>query len=65
MTYIGYAFGIPDSVMGITLLAAGTSVPDAMASLFVAKQGIASYEHLHIRRLHLPFCQQLHSVFPP
>lgn len=25
--------------MGITLLAAGTSVPDAMASLFVAKQG--------------------------
>ncbi|KAL4239044.1 hypothetical protein ACF0H5_003748 [Mactra antiquata] len=41
VTYIGYAFGIPDSVMGITFLAAGTSIPDAMASVFVARQGMA------------------------
>ncbi|XP_052768643.1 sodium/potassium/calcium exchanger 4-like [Mya arenaria] len=41
VTYIGFAFGIPDSVMGITFLAAGTSIPDAMASIFVAKQGMA------------------------
>lgn len=31
---------IPDSVMGITFLAAGTSVPEAVSSVIVAKQGI-------------------------
>ncbi|KAI0229303.1 Sodium/potassium/calcium exchanger 3 [Lamellibrachia satsuma] len=36
---IGFTFGIPDSIMGITFLAAGTSVPDAMASVMVARQG--------------------------
>ena len=36
---IGYTLGIPDSIMGITFLAAGTSVPDAMASVMVARQG--------------------------
>lgn len=38
VTIIGFTFGIPDSIMGITLLAAGTSVPDAYASLHVASQ---------------------------
>nr|XP_006824937.1 PREDICTED: sodium/potassium/calcium exchanger 3-like [Saccoglossus kowalevskii] len=37
---IGYTLGIPDTIMGITFLAAGTSVPDAMASLIVARQGM-------------------------
>ncbi|ELT99319.1 hypothetical protein CAPTEDRAFT_110092, partial [Capitella teleta] len=36
---MGYTMGIPDSIMGITFLAAGTSVPDAMASVMVARQG--------------------------
>ena len=36
---IGFTLGIPDSIMGITFLAAGTSVPDAMASVMVARQG--------------------------
>lgn len=31
---------IPDSVMGITFLAAGTSVPEAVSSVIVAKQGM-------------------------
>lgn len=39
MTVIGYTLGIPDVIMGITFLAAGTSVPDCMASLIVARQG--------------------------
>ncbi|EDV19631.1 uncharacterized protein TRIADDRAFT_33154 [Trichoplax adhaerens] len=39
VTVIGFTFGIPDTVMGLTLLAAGTSVPDAIASLIVARQG--------------------------
>ena len=37
---IGFTLGIPDSIMGITFLAAGTSVPDAYASIHVAKQVI-------------------------
>ncbi|KAL3873319.1 hypothetical protein ACJMK2_036451 [Sinanodonta woodiana] len=40
VTLAGFAFHIPDSVMGITFLAAGTSIPDAMASVFVARQGM-------------------------
>lgn len=38
---IGFTLGIPDVIMGITFLAAGTSVPDCMASLIVARQGEA------------------------
>lgn len=34
---------IPDSVMGITFLAAGTSVPEAVSSVIVAKQGAVFY----------------------
>uniref|UniRef100_A0A3P8WHW5 Solute carrier family 24 member 3 n=1 Tax=Cynoglossus semilaevis TaxID=244447 RepID=A0A3P8WHW5_CYNSE len=37
---IGFTFGIPDVIMGITFLAAGTSVPDCIASLLVARQGM-------------------------
>ena len=35
----GDTLKIPDSVMGITFLAAGTSVPEAVSSVIVAKQG--------------------------
>ena len=38
-TEIGCAFGIPDAVMGLTFLAAGTSVPDLLTSVIVARQG--------------------------
>ena len=31
--------GIPDAVMGLTILAAGTSVPDLLTSVIVAKKG--------------------------
>uniref|UniRef100_A0A3B1IVY0 Solute carrier family 24 member 3 n=1 Tax=Astyanax mexicanus TaxID=7994 RepID=A0A3B1IVY0_ASTMX len=40
VTVIGFTLGIPDVIMGITFLAAGTSVPDCMASLIVARQAI-------------------------
>jgi len=36
---IGNTIGIPSVVMGITLLAAGTSVPDLLSSVIVAKMG--------------------------
>lgn len=37
--FTGDTLRIPDSVMGITFLAAGTSVPEAVSSVIVAKQG--------------------------
>jgi len=36
---IGCVLNIPLSVMGVTVLAAGTSIPDALSSVVVAKQG--------------------------
>lgn len=35
----GKSVGIPDVVMGLTILAAGTSVPDLLSSVIVAQQG--------------------------
>jgi len=35
----GQTFGISDAVMGLTFLAAGTSVPDLITSVLVAKEG--------------------------
>ncbi|XP_077465769.1 sodium/potassium/calcium exchanger 3-like isoform X2 [Stigmatopora argus] len=40
VTIISYTLGIPEVIMGITFLAAGTSVPDCMASLIVARRGL-------------------------
>jgi len=38
-TVAGKVIGIPDTVMGLTFLAAGTSVPDLITSVLVAQQG--------------------------
>lgn len=43
ITIIGHTLRIPDSVMGITFLAAGTSVPEAVSSVIVAKQGAFTF----------------------
>jgi sodium/potassium/calcium exchanger 4 len=40
ITVIGYTFNVPDTVMGITFIAFGASVPDALGSLLVAKSGL-------------------------
>ena len=39
ITVIGYTIGIPDAIMGVTFLAAGTSIPDAYSSVAVVRQG--------------------------
>lgn len=39
---IGFTFKIPDCVMGMTFLAAGSSIPDVMASIAVAKKDQAA-----------------------
>lgn len=36
---VGATFGIPDALMGLTVLAAGTSVPDLLSSVIVARRG--------------------------
>ena len=38
-TVTGECLGISDAVMGLTFLAAGTSVPDLITSVLVAKEG--------------------------
>ena len=39
VTIIGFTLGIPDVIMGLTFMAAGSSVPDGISSLIVARQG--------------------------
>ncbi|XP_068688374.1 sodium/potassium/calcium exchanger 4-like isoform X2 [Montipora foliosa] len=39
VTIIGYTFGIPDAIMGLTLVAFGSSIPDCSSSLFIARKG--------------------------
>ncbi len=39
ITVIGYTFRIPDTIMGLTFIALGASIPDCYSSLIVAKQG--------------------------
>ncbi|XP_041917746.1 sodium/potassium/calcium exchanger 5 [Alosa sapidissima] len=41
VTVVGETLSIPDTVMGLTLLAAGTSIPDTVASVIVAREGKA------------------------
>jgi len=38
-TLLGETIGIRESIMGITLIAAGTSIPDLISSVIVARQG--------------------------
>jgi sodium/potassium/calcium exchanger 4 len=39
ITVIGFTLGIPDTVMGLTFIAAGVSVPDALSGVAVVKEG--------------------------
>lgn len=42
VTIISHTFGLPDSVAGITILAAGISVPEIIASIIVVRSGMAN-----------------------
>ena len=39
ITIIGFTIGVPDTVMGLSFLAVGTSVPEVFSSLIVCRQG--------------------------
>jgi len=42
ITIIGYTIQVPDTVMGLSFLAVGTSIPEVFSSLIVSKQGKGS-----------------------
>ena len=65
VTIISFTLDIPDYIMGITFLAAGTSVPDCMASLIVARQGKETSVTLIILYLWvlLPFFSHVSCLF--
>ncbi|XP_022219750.1 sodium/potassium/calcium exchanger 3 [Drosophila obscura] len=42
LTVVGYNIGIPDSIMGLTVLAVGTSVPEVVSSYIVTRKGYGS-----------------------
>ncbi|XP_066274995.1 probable sodium/potassium/calcium exchanger CG1090 [Branchiostoma lanceolatum] len=39
-TIIGFTIGIPDEIMGLTILSIGTSIPDALSSVLVSSSGL-------------------------
>ena len=39
ITVIGFTLGVPDTVMGLTFIAAGVSVPDALSGIAVVREG--------------------------
>ena len=39
ITIIGFTIGVPDTVMGLSFLAVGTSIPEVFSSLIVCKHG--------------------------
>ena len=47
-TALGCALGVKPVVIGITLLAIGTSFPDYMSSLFSARRGYSKFELLEL-----------------
>lgn len=49
--FAGNTLGIPDTVMGLTFVAAGVSVPDALSSLSVVKEGKEIHVQIIIRKL--------------
>merc|ERR1712062_591235 len=42
ITVIGYTIRVPDTVMGLSFLAVGTSIPEVFSSLIVTRQGKGS-----------------------
>lgn len=56
VAFVGFTAGVPDTVMGLTFVAAGVSVPDALSSLAVVKEG-KLYEVKHSFR-HMPSTMQ-------
>ena len=48
ITIVGSTFMIPDTVMGLTFIAAGVSVPDALAGIAVVREGNIDYQDIYL-----------------
>ncbi|RXN18252.1 sodium potassium calcium exchanger 1-like isoform X1 [Labeo rohita] len=68
---VGETIGISEEIMGLTILAAGTSIPDLITSVIVARKGLGdmalNYIHSYCYRLPVPwlmysFCHSLAPV---
>ncbi|ODM98234.1 Sodium/potassium/calcium exchanger 5 [Orchesella cincta] len=42
VTIVAHTFRVPDTVFGVSIIAAGTSVPEAVSSVIVAKKGLGT-----------------------
>ncbi|RWS27223.1 sodium/potassium/calcium exchanger Nckx30C-like protein, partial [Leptotrombidium deliense] len=67
---VGDTFGIPSEVMGLTFLAAGTSIPDLITSVLVARKGLGDMavsssvgSNIFDVTVGLPFPWLLHCIF--
>ena len=53
MHNLGWTFGIPDTAMAMTFIAAGTSVPDALTSFIVVRDGERTMQRDGGERVHI------------
>lgn len=61
---IGFTLGIPDTVMGLTFVAAGVSVPDALSSIAVIKVGAVNCARLSSTSLrHALLCAAANNIY--
>lgn len=47
-TLVGDTLGIPDSIMGITFLAAGGNMPEMVSIVILARQGGSTFSELGV-----------------
>lgn len=50
LTVLGYNLGVPDAIMGLTVLAIGTSIPEVVSSYIVCRKG--SFQMIYSEELH-------------
>ena len=65
ITVIGFTLGIPDTVMGLTFIAAGVSVPDALSGIAVVREGIDTLVSNHnndLLSIHLVLTQKIKII---
>lgn len=49
LTVLGYNLGVPDAIMGLTVLAIGTSIPEVVSSYIVCRKG--SFQMIYSKKL--------------
>lgn len=47
LTVVGYNLGVPDAIMGLTVLAMGTSIPEVVSSYIICRKGKVRFFTFH------------------